>query len=187
MRPPELALGHVTDLPVFQHCLQWLTRYQAYSPALVVHLRPTAPLRTVVHIDEGIELLLSSPEADSVRSVCPAGQHPLKMWSLNEGCLKPFVPESVYGLPEAYNQPRQKLPAACVQNGSVDVVRTEVILGKNSMTGKVIKALLMQEDESVNIDSQLDWEVAEILMARRKGTEANLSHAKGKAETESRF
>lgn len=167
LRPAELALDDVTDLPVFQHCLHWLSEHQGYSPNIVVHLRPTAPLRTVTHIDTAIQLLLSSPRADSVRTVCPAGQHPLKMWSVTDGYLIPFVPEHTYGVKEAYNQPRQKLPAAYVQNGSVDVVRTEVILGKNSMTGDVIKALSMESDESVNIDSALDWELAEILLTRR--------------------
>ncbi len=167
LRPAELALDHVADLPVFRHCLHWLQEHEEYCPDIVVHLRPTAPLRTVIHIDRGIESLLESPEADSVRSVCLAGQHPLKMWGIKAGYLIPFIPEHVSGIKEAYNMPRQKLPAAYIQNGSVDVVRTEVILRKNSMTGDVIKALVMDEEESVNIDSPLDWELAEILMKAR--------------------
>jgi len=168
LRPAELALDHVTDLPVFQHCLYWLEEHQAYTPDIVVHLRPTAPLRTSIHIDQAIKLLLDSPQADSVRTVTVADQHPLKMWSVKNGQLIPFVPSQLYGLTEAYNMPRQQLPPAYIQNGSVDVVRTEVILHKNSMTGDVIKAVIMDSAESVNIDSPLDWELAEILLARRK-------------------
>jgi CMP-N-acetylneuraminic acid synthetase len=168
LRPAELALDHVTDLPVFQHCLHWLEEHQAYTPDIVVHLRPTAPLRTSIHIDQAIKLLLDSPQADSVRTVTVADQHPLKMWSVKNGQLIPFVPSQLYGLTEAYNMPRQQLPAAYIQNGSVDVVRTEVILHKNSMTGDVIKAVIMDSAESVNIDSPLDWDLAEILLARRK-------------------
>ena len=168
MRPAKLALGHVTDLPVFQHCLTWLREHENYQPEIVVHLRPTAPLRTSVHIDQGIELLVNSPEADAVRSVCPAGQHPLKMWAIEDEWLMPFVPENVYGILEAYNQPRQQLPQAFIQNGSVDVVRTKVILDLNSMTGRRIKVFVMDELDSVNIDSPLDWALAEILMEGRK-------------------
>jgi len=168
LRPAELALDDVTDLPLFQHCLGWLMKNQGYSPDIVVHLRPTAPLRGVSHIDRAIELLLASPEADSVRSVCPAGQHPLKMWNINDGDLIPFVSPEFHGFKEAYNMPRQKLPAAYIQNGAVDVVKAEVILHENSMTGNLIKAFVMDSDESVNIDSPLDWELAEILMKRRK-------------------
>lgn len=167
LRPADLALDDVTDLPVFQHCLHWLADNEKYSPDVVVHLRPTAPLRTVLDIDRAIALLLESPETDSVRSVCGAREQPLKMWSLKEGFLAPYVPSDVYGLKEPYNMPRQKLPPAYIHNGAVDVVKANVILDKNSMTGDVIKALVMDMDESVSIDSQLDWELAELLMARR--------------------
>jgi CMP-N,N'-diacetyllegionaminic acid synthase len=164
MRPVELALDHVTDLPVSQHCLTWLREHENYQPEIVVHLRPTAPLRTVVHIDQGIELLLNSPEADAVRSVCPASEHPLKMWTIKDNWLIPFVSEDAYGIEEAYNQPRQNLPQAFIQNGSVDVVRAKVIMDQNSVTGRRIKAFVMDELDSVNIDSPLDWALAEILM-----------------------
>jgi N-acylneuraminate cytidylyltransferase len=167
VRPTELALDDVTDLPVFQHCLAWLAENQNYSPDIVVHLRPTAPLRTVNHIDRAIELLLASPEADSVRSVSPASEQPLKMWLVNEGTLTPYIPAEVYGIEEPYNMPRQKLPAAFIHNGAIDVVRAGVIMNKNSMTGGPIKAFVMDADECVSIDTPLDWEVAELLMSRR--------------------
>ena len=164
MRPAELAGDDVTDLPVFQHCLDWLAANQGLAPDIVVHLRPTAPLRTVEHIDRGIRLLLDHPEADAVRSVCPAGQHPLKMWRVANESLYPYVPENVYGITEAYNRPRQALPAAYVQNGSVDVVRARVITKGKSMTGRVIVPMVMDEAESVNIDSRLDWRLAETML-----------------------
>ena len=165
IRPPELAGDTVTDLPVFRHCLEWLAANQGLKPDIVVHLRPTAPLRTVEDIDRGIGLLLEHPEADAVRSVCPAGQHPLKMWRVQGDSLQPFVPEDACGIREAYNRPRQELPAAYVQNGSVDVVRTRVIMEDGSMTGRVIVPLIMDEAVSVNIDSPTDWRLAEIVMS----------------------
>ncbi len=167
VRPTELALDHVTDLPVFQHCLAWLDDSENYRPEIVVHLRPTAPLRTSCHIDDGIELLLNSPEADSVRSVSAAGEHPLKMWALDGEWLTPFVPQEVYQVLEAYNQPRQELPKAFVQNGAVDVIRRRVLMEANSMSGSRIKALLMEEIDSVNIDSPQDWALAEMMIASR--------------------
>jgi len=168
LRPAELAEDHVQDLPVIQHCLQALADTEGYRPDIVVHLRPTAPLRRAEHIDAGVALLLATPEADCVRSVTPAPQHPLKMWRIVDDRLQPFVPEEVYGIAAAYNMPRQRLPAAYVQNGSVDVVRTATITEKQSMTGSVIVPLLMEEADSVNIDSLSDWERAEVLMQQRK-------------------
>jgi len=141
-----------------------LLEQEGYAPEIVVHLRPTAPLRTNLHIDQAIELLLRSSEADSVRSVCQASAHPLKMWAIEDDWLRSFVPEEIYRVSEAYNQPRQQLPHAFIQNGSVDVVRTRIITELNSMTGRRIKPFVMDQLESVNIDSSFDWIVAESLM-----------------------
>ena len=166
LRPSELAKDHVTDLPVFQHCLNWLRENENYIPDIIVHLRPTAPLRKIHHIDSGIELLLKSPEADSVRSVTSVGQHPLKMWKIENNKLIPFISEKSSGIKESYNMPRQKLPKAYIQNGSVDVLWTNTILEKNSMSGDIIVPLVMEELESVNIDSEIDFLLAELIMTR---------------------
>ncbi len=167
LRPPELAVDDVQDLPVFDHALRWLEENEAFRPTAVVHIRPTAPLRTARHIDAAIKVLLAHPEWDSVRSICPAPKHPFKMWRLDRGMLKPFVPERLSGIREAYNYPRQKLPSAYVQNGSVDVIWTKTIVRGRSMSGRVIGAYLMAETESVNIDTEIDFIVSEALMCSR--------------------
>lgn len=166
MRPSELGGDHVTDLPVFQHALKWLFDNEKYKPDIIAHLRPTAPLRTVQHIDKGIEKLIMS-DADSVRSVCAAPKHPCKMWKFDGDTIVPFLPEEICGR-EAYNKNRQQLPPAFIQNGSVDITRWNTIMVKNSMTGDRILGMLMDEKESVNIDTEIDFMMAEILLSMRK-------------------
>lgn len=136
-----------------------------YKPGIIAHLRPTAPLRTVDHIDKGIQLLAKS-NADSLRSVCPAPKHPCKMWKFEGNELLPFLPESICGK-EAYNLNRQQLPPAFIQNGSVDITRWETIMVKQSMTGDFIIGLLMDEIDSVNIDTELDLLIAEAIINSR--------------------
>jgi CMP-N-acetylneuraminic acid synthetase len=164
MRPAELAGDLVTDLPVFQHALAWLSHEQRFEPSIIVHLRPTAPLRRSSHITAGIEQLLAT-NADSVRSICRAKQHPQKMWAMRDRYLVPFIANS--GFVEPYNMPRQQLPPAYVQNGSVDVAWRRTILELGSMTGTRIAALEMEPAESVNIDDELDFRMAELLLAAR--------------------
>lgn len=167
IRPKKLAGDYVTDLPVFQHCLHWLKENENFCPEIVVHLRPTAPLRTVEHIDKGIEILINSPKADSVRSVCLSSKHPLKMWKIEKNILVPFISESISNIKEPYNLARQNLPSAYIQNGSVDVIRVKTILGKNSMTGSIILPLIMTEMESVNINNEEDFLLAEQLIKKK--------------------
>lgn len=164
LRPKELAEDNAPDLLVLKHALTWLEKNEGYRPEIIVHLRPTAPLRRVEHIDKGIEMLLNS-DADSVRSVCLSPKHPNKMWRIGEGYLIPFLPEA--RVEESYNLPRQRLPPVYIQNGSVDVTRRSTIFEKNSMTGDMTKAFIMEENESVNINTLIDFELAEILIQKR--------------------
>ncbi|MBI4369977.1 MAG: acylneuraminate cytidylyltransferase family protein [Elusimicrobia bacterium] len=167
MRPDELAGDFIEDWPVFDHALRWLQDQEGYSPEAVLRLPPTSPLRRSHHIDEAIRLLQSHPEADSVRSVCEAPKHPLKMWRIDRGRLEPFVDPKHSGIQEAYNKPRQKLPAAYIQNGAVEVIRASTVLKKKSMSGDIILAYEMKPEESVNIDSLMDFEWAEFLVKKR--------------------
>ena len=174
MRPPVLADNHALDIDVFQHCLRWLADKENYVPDIVVHLRPTAPLRRAEHIDKAIELLMAHPQATCARTVCEAPQHPLKMWRLIDGRLSTYIPESVYGISEPYNSPRQVLPKAYVQNGSVDVIRPWVIVQENSMSGDHIVGMEMDEMDSVNIDSAIDFMIAENRMRERSALQESI-------------
>ena len=164
LRPAELAQDHTTDLPVFQHVLSWLKEHEQYTPDLVIQLRPTSPIRPRTCIDDAVKLLLSHPEADSVRGVVPSGQNPYKMWRLN-GSEQPMTPLlTLEGVAEPYNSPRQILPPTYWQTGHIDVIRPEVIIEQNSMSGKTILPYIIDSRYTVDIDTPFDWERYEWLV-----------------------
>jgi N-acylneuraminate cytidylyltransferase len=165
LRPAELAGDRVTDLPVFQHTLRLLQEKENYRPEVVVQLRPTAPLRRAEHIDRAVELF-QQRRPDCVRTITAATQHPYKMWRMEGEQLQPFMPHLTMA-EEMFNQPRQTLPPAFIQNGSVDVIDPRCIVEKNSMTGAVVLGLLMEEIDSVNVDQEEDFLLAELLMKQR--------------------
>src|ERR1051325_3787925 len=80
LRPAELAQDNTTDLPVFEHALQWLEENESYQPEIVMQLRPTSPIRPKTCVDKSAEILMKHEDADCVRGVVPAGQNPHKMW-----------------------------------------------------------------------------------------------------------
>jgi CMP-N,N'-diacetyllegionaminic acid synthase len=167
LRPAELGQNDTPDLPVFQHCLRWLKENEGYEPDLVIHLRPTAPLRPPGLIERALDILENDPEADCVRAVCTPSQSPFKMWKLENGYLVPLMESSIL---EAYNQPRQSLPQVFWQNAYLDAIRTRTILGQNSMTGRKIKPLLMQDSATIDIDGPLDLAFAQQAFAGRPTT-----------------
>ncbi len=142
MRPAELAQDLSPDLDVFAHALRTLRDRDGYTCDLVVHLRPTGPVRRVARIDEAIELMLRHDDADSLRSVTTPAQTPFKMWRVAQtGLLEPILP--VEG--EPYCQPRQSLPDVYWQNGYIDIVRPHVVLDQGLMCGRRILPFVMNE------------------------------------------
>jgi hypothetical protein len=100
-----------------------------------------------------IQILIDRPEADAVRSIAPVPETPYKMWLRDEtGWLTPVA---TCDWPEAYNQPRQRLPQAYLQNANIDVVRTQTILTQQSMTGRHIYGYVMTENFDIDTEAQL--------------------------------
>jgi len=163
LRPAELAQDQTTDLPVFEHALQWLAENEKYQPEIVVQLRPTSPIRPKGLIDSAIRILLEHKDADCVRGVVPAGQNPFKMWRFN-GVDKPLNPLlEVEGIAEPYNAPRQILPLVYWQTGHIDAIRVSTIQNKKSLTGDVIYPLIIDPRYTVDIDNLSDWAKYEAL------------------------
>lgn len=167
MRPSELAEDDSTDLEVFRHALK---RLEGYEPELVVHLRPTNPLRRPERVDEAIRAMLDDPEADALRSVSWPKQTPYKMWHLAGRYLAPIA--EVAGVPEAHSAPRQGLPEVWWQNGYVDIVRPRTVLELHSMTGERVLPFVVQ-DPFVEIDYADAFAAAEELLRRGDDDERN--------------
>lgn len=165
LRPAEISRDDTVDLPVFKHVLDWFQKNEQWHPDVVVHLRPTTPIRPLSCVDDAVRLLLETPEADSVRSVVPSGQNPFKMWKIDGNFITPIL-ESEYD--ETYNMPRQKLPMTYFHSGHVDVIRTTTISKKKSLTGDNILPLFLDARFTVDIDDPEDWEYAEWILKRMR-------------------
>ena len=164
LRPSELAQDQTTDLPVFEHALDWLAANENYQPEIAVQLRPTSPIRPKDCVDSAVKILLEHADADCVRGVVPAGQNPHKMWRFSgEGQpMKPLL--EVEGIAEPYNAPRQILPPVYWQTGHIDAIRTSTIRQKKSLTGEVIYPLIIDPRYTVDIDTLSDWAKYEALV-----------------------
>lgn len=159
LRPEEISGDKSNDRDYFIHALKWFKDNEDYVPDICVQLRPTHPVRKIEDIDAMIRLLISNPDADSVRSVVKNDTYtPYKMWLLdNNNELKPLMTNT--GIHEHYNQPRQELPVTYFQNASVDVIRTSTITEKNSLSGDKILGYVM--DAEYDIDNELEFVRAE--------------------------
>lgn len=164
LRPAEYATDTALDFDVFFHALSYLEREEGYIPELVVQLRPTYPIRKIEDIEAMVAYMREHRDVDSMRCIAPAKEVAYKMWHKDEqGMLSPIMKD----IPECYNMPRQQLPKVYYQNACIDVIRTEVITRKHSMSGDKIAGYEM--DDNFDIDTEEEFQKAEEYIKISKG------------------
>jgi len=161
LRPPELARDDSTDQEFFLHFFQYLASQNAPVPELVVHLRPTTPLRDPQVIDAAIVYMTMHPEASALRSMQRTHLTPYKLFRREGEFARPFMthPED-----EFYNLPRQAFEATYQPNGYVDIIRPQVLFETGRLHGDRIK--LWETDPTADIDVREDLEQARRLLER---------------------
>lgn len=134
-------------------------RGEHYDQIMV--LQATSPLRTPEDINNAINLF-NEKKAHAVVSVTETDHSPLWCNTLPEdGSMDNFEN------PAIANLPRQKLPKYYRYNGAVYLInRTE--LDQAQMFKKKCFAYIMPQDRSIDIDTELDFRIGEILMESQK-------------------
>lgn len=124
-------------------------------------LQPTSPLRTAQDIKDGYELF-QKQEAVAVVAVCEMEHSPLWSNTLPENrCLDGF-------LGKAENAQRQQLATYYRINGALYIASAEAVLKKENLYGEKSFALVMPQERSVDIDSELDFIIAQVVMQQSK-------------------
>lgn len=162
LRPREISKTDSTEMEFFLHALGWFKKNENYSPDFIVLLYPTSPFRKAKSIDLAVEMILARPDADSLRSVRLCSEHPYKMWRIEGDKLVPFVGGIDCNM---HTWSYQKLPIVYTQNASIYITRPRTIFDKGSPTGDIILPFVMNERESVDINSLIDFEFAEWLIS----------------------
>jgi CMP-N-acetylneuraminic acid synthetase len=168
LRPAELSTDKVPDWDYLYHAALWLKDNERWQADIILRLPPTTPLCLTEHIDGSVELLLNDPQADSSRTVVTAAKHPYKLWRANGDYLAPFLSEEFTGFKDAHNMPRQSFPQAY---SHVDVIalRWETLVDKKAMAGEKVRFYPIQKENSIDIDTETDFLLAELLLKKRLG------------------
>ena len=167
IRPAELAEDKTPDQPVFRHALEKLKELFDYEPEIVLNLRPTTPLKTPQTIDRVIKTILDT-NADIVRTMSPVTgvHHPYWMYKLSDdNQAVPFLKDIKMS---QYFQ-SQLLPPVYRINSAADAMKSKLIyegniLGDNSN----MRVVITSEEESVDIDTEFDFNLCEVLLGMRR-------------------
>jgi CMP-N,N'-diacetyllegionaminic acid synthase len=159
LRPQEIATSTSPDIEWISHALDHLDDH--YDLFAIV--RATNPFRGPDVLRRGLEQLLATPEADSIRAVELVKQHPGKMWLLEGKTMRPLLDQSQ--LETAWHAGQyQALPEIYVQNSALEIAWTRVVSQTGTREGRVVAPYLTRGYEGFNIDDEEDWERARRLL-----------------------
>ncbi len=162
LRPAEYATATSPDI-------EWLTftLERLGDPFdLFAIVRATNPFRGPDVVRRGLEQLLATPEADSLRAVERVKQHPGKMWFAAEDgrTMTPLLDQSHLDVAWHAGQ-YQALPAVYSQNSALEIAWTRVVSETGTREGRVVAPFFTEGHEGFNVDDEEDWERAERLLS----------------------
>ncbi len=166
LRPTELATDSAKGIDVVIHAMEW---HQAHGEKFdfLLLLQPTSPLRTVDDIDQAIEFLFKN-KAMSVVSVCETDHHPWHCNSLPESlCMKDFYSVNLK------NKNRQEFPKFYRMNGALYFAECEYIKKNRHFIGDETYAFIMPKRSSLDIDDEIDFRLAELLLEEKRKSMKN--------------
>ena len=167
LRPAEFATATSPDIEWLAYTLERLDeRYELFAL-----IRATNPFRGPDVVRRGLEQLLATPEADSLRAVELVKQHPGKMWLLSgDGrTMSPLLDQSELDVAWHAGQ-YQALPPVYSQNSALEIAWTRVVTETGTREGSVLAPFLTQGLEGFNVDDEDDWEQAARLVASGEAT-----------------
>jgi CMP-N,N'-diacetyllegionaminic acid synthase len=166
-RPAEYATATSPDIEWIRFTLEKLP--ETYDVFAIV--RATNPFRGPDVILRGLDQLVATPEADSVRAVELVKQHPGKMWELaaNGRTMTPLLDQSHLGVAWHAGQ-YQALPRVYSQNSALEIAWTRVVTETGTREGRVLAPFLTQGYAGFNVDDEDDWTRAEALVATGAAT-----------------
>ncbi|PRC91484.1 cytidylyltransferase domain-containing protein [Solimicrobium silvestre] len=153
MRPAELALDSSPSMDAILHALDQLPWFDT-----ILVLQPTSPLRTTADIIACLNFAFTQ-QANAVVSVCEPANSPYWMYKLGADCrLSKLMDTNDISR-------RQDLPDVYALNGALYFAQTSWLRRTQSFLTHETVGFVMPADKSIDIDTPLDWKIAELLLS----------------------
>lgn len=162
LRPLNLASATSPDIEWLGHMLGELASADNHYDCFSI-LRPTSPFRTADTIRRAWSAFQAEMGVDSLRAVEKVGQHPGKMWVLRGRRMMPLMPLTPTDRPW-HSMQMAALPEVYVQNASLEIAWTRVVLEEGTIAGITVMPFLTNEIEGFDINNAYDWTHAEAML-----------------------
>lgn len=153
LRPAELASDTATTLDAVMHALDWWRSNEKSDPEYVMLLQVTSPFRDARILKKGVEILRNNTAANAI----------VGMRKIQHGTL--FQMED-----DGFAVPKEQPAVGCyivVPNGALYLIRSQVLREQKTFFPTNTLPLLMDEESSVDIDTNFDWDIAEMIAEKK--------------------
>lgn len=154
MRPPHLATDQAGTREVLLDVLEHL-KTKGIRPETLVLLQPTSPFRTGEDIKRALEIYRS--DLEMVVSVKETKANPY--YVLREEDINGFLVKSKQG---SFTR-RQDCPKVWEINGAIYIINVSSLLNRELYEFQKVKKYEMDDMSSHDIDTPLDWTIAEVV------------------------
>ena len=160
LRPLELATDDSLAIDTYLFVVNKLNNEYDKKINDFVVLQPTSPLRKEKHIDEAVELFYSQ-NGDSVISLVEASHPPYWYKTIDENNkIRNLFDDLNYSIN------RQQLPKSFLPNGAILVLKYDLLQKSRSYYSSNSIAYIMAQEESIDIDNILDFNLSEIILMK---------------------
>ncbi len=156
LRPKKLSQSNSSTIDVIYHTVEYLKKHENYVPDIITILQPTSPLRTSNELDKSIKLLKNSKNVTSILGVTKVKNHPFLYFEIKNSFLKPSKSDF-----QKYFQ-RQQFPTFFYPTGSIYTFWYKTLKKYGNIYGPKIKPLLIDVEDSIDIDTPNDLFAAEM-------------------------
>jgi CMP-N,N'-diacetyllegionaminic acid synthase len=157
-RPSELAQDSSPKVPVIKYSLEYMEKMKNKKYEYVIDLDITSPFRKVEDIQKALNKALENWNCDVVFSVVPSRRNPyFNMVEEHNGVIKKVM--------NACYTTRQQAPKVYDMNASIYCYKRDSLLStlKNSPFDGIFDIILMKDTAILDIDSEEDFELLQIL------------------------
>ena len=158
IRPAELATDTASTIEVLLHALK-VSEANQYVPDALILLQPTSPLRNSQHIKEAMNLF--NETIDMVVSVKETESNPY--YVLFEENENGFLKKSKAG---NFNR-RQDCPKVWEYNGAIYIINVQTLKNVGHLNFEKVMKYEMKKEHSVDIDTEMDWMIAEYFLNKQ--------------------
>tara|TARA_B110000967_G_scaffold31477_1_gene29859 strand:+ start:1184 stop:1867 length:684 start_codon:yes stop_codon:yes gene_type:complete len=155
VRPETLSTDNATTQDVLLHCLDFYEQKGVFYDYILL-LQPTSPFREKKHLED--ILMENNEDCDMIVSVKETDSNPyyVLLEENEEGYLKKLM--------KGEFTRRQDCPKVYEYNGSMYLIRVSSMKEKLISSFTKIKKYEMHSKYSLDIDSEIDFKLAEVLL-----------------------